>query len=182
MLIRPQPHPEEARRAVSKGGIHSAKVTSRDRDAGLSLPRGIRGARLLRMRLSVTQHSMKASTRCGCYLMPETLPPSLVRAYSARPRSGLSSRSLIFTKLSVDFRLSKAYVSRSKKGVASWSFTATVPRPQPPPGLRWRKTTGGNGGNARNLMLAAVRGRQCQQPCTVKEAKTGSGNCGKCGN
>src|SRR5260370_35260630 len=133
MLIRPQPHPEEARRAVSKGGIHSAKVTSRDRDAALSLPRGIRGARLLRMRLSVTQHSMKASTRCGCYLMPETLPPSLVRAYSARPRSGLSSRSLIFTKLSVDFRLSKAYVSRSKKGVASWSFTATVPRPQPPP-------------------------------------------------
>ena len=60
----------------------------------------------------MTQHSMKASTRCGCYLMPENSTPSLVRAYSARPREGLSLRDLIFTKLTVDFYLSKAYVSR----------------------------------------------------------------------
>src|SRR6266851_8892829 len=54
MLMRPQPHPEEARRAVSKGGTHYRCRPS------FETPRC---ARLLRMRLSVTQHSMKAGTR-----------------------------------------------------------------------------------------------------------------------
>ena len=59
MLIQPQPHPEEARRAVSiaRGNPravvgytivvahHSAEFTPRDRDAAWSLPRGYsRGA------------------------------------------------------------------------------------------------------------------------------------------
>src|SRR5216684_8604595 len=44
------------------------------------------------------------------------------------------------------------------------------------------KTTGGKGGNAGNLMLAAVRGQAVPAIGTVEEAKTGSGNCGKCGN
>ena len=38
------------------------------------------------------------------------------------------------------------------------------------------------GRKRRKLNVAAARGRQCQQSGTVKEAKTGSGNCGKCGN
>ena len=53
LLIRPQPHPEEALRAVSKGGIHYRCCPS------FETPRF---ARLLRMRLSVNQQSMKAGT------------------------------------------------------------------------------------------------------------------------
>jgi hypothetical protein len=53
LLIPPQPHPEEARRAVSKGGIHYFCSPS------FETPRR---ARLLRMRLSVNQQSMNAGT------------------------------------------------------------------------------------------------------------------------
>src|SRR5438045_9016758 len=53
-LIQPPPHPEEARRAVSKGGMHRRCCPS------FETPRY---ARLLRMRLSVNQLPMKVSTR-----------------------------------------------------------------------------------------------------------------------
>jgi hypothetical protein len=68
--------------------------------------------------------------------MEVTFTPSVVLTYSARRRSGLSFPDLIFTKLVVDFYLSMTYVSRLQKGAASWSFTATVPPPQLPLGLR----------------------------------------------
>ena len=47
--------------------------------------------------------------------MEVTFTPSVVLAYSARRRSGLSLQGLIFTKLAIDFYLSMAYVSRFRE-------------------------------------------------------------------
>ena len=44
--------------------------------------------------------------------MEVTFTPSVVLAYSARRRSGLSFLKLIFTKLYIDFYLSSDYISR----------------------------------------------------------------------
>src|SRR5229473_626315 len=60
-LIPTKPHPEEARRAVSKGGRKHGAEAHASR-------RSLRS--LLSMRLSLGRHSLKAGTRAGLSHMP----------------------------------------------------------------------------------------------------------------
>ena len=95
------------------------------------------------------------------------IPPVLGR--------GLSLRDLIFTKLSVDFYLSKAYVSRSKKkewhhGHSPQRFHGPNRRPACVGG-NLDRGSGGKGGNVGNLMLAAVRAGSASNPAPSKRPK-----------
>jgi hypothetical protein len=48
---------------------------------------------------------------------------------------------------------------------------STAPAVAQPAAADLAKTTGGKGGNTRNLMLAGGRGRQCQQSAPSKRSK-----------